>query len=52
MNDATRSATDGSSREAVNSAQDANGRARAMRAARFAPIPGRAEIALRLLAVD
>src|SRR2546428_11456816 len=44
-NGATRSATDGSSRDAAKAGQESNGLARRMRAARLAPMPGSAEMA-------
>src|SRR5690242_5354734 len=44
-NDAMRSAAAGSSRDAANAGQELKGRARIILAARFSPIPGRAEIA-------
>src|SRR5206468_8844100 len=44
-NGATRSPAAGSSSDATNAGRESNGLARTMRAARFAPIPGRAEMA-------
>src|SRR6266705_4963598 len=44
-NGATRWATAGSSNDAANAGHESNGLARTMRAARFSPIPGRAQIA-------